>query len=225
LAKGLESHPKAEPRLQQGLDLEVCAGWASSFSRGLGGNHALLLSTKAWVWKAASSKVEPWRQQDWNLKCLQGGRALPLAVCAVALRLALTRARFAPHRRGAGAGSSPHGGSHTTSIQLTATHTARTQGAASAACIAPIPQPTRHTPPPREYTPSTLSLGAYWVQLKWFVTSCGGCGDRWVTAIKGSQPCVSPPRLASSSRVWPWLTHHAHGDRCHHMWRMQWRWR
>ena len=36
------------------------------------------------VWKAATSKAEPRQQQDWILKCVQGGRAHPLAACGVA---------------------------------------------------------------------------------------------------------------------------------------------
>jgi hypothetical protein len=36
------------------------------------------------VWKAATSKAEPRKTQDWVLKCLQGGRAHPLAACGMA---------------------------------------------------------------------------------------------------------------------------------------------
>jgi hypothetical protein len=32
------------------------------------------------VWRAATSKADPRQKQDWFLKCLQGGRALPLAI-------------------------------------------------------------------------------------------------------------------------------------------------
>jgi hypothetical protein len=40
--------------------------------------------TIARVWKAAASKADPRQQHDWILKCLQGGRAHPLAACGVA---------------------------------------------------------------------------------------------------------------------------------------------
>jgi hypothetical protein len=36
------------------------------------------------VWKAATSKADPRKQQDWILECLQGGRTRPLAACGVA---------------------------------------------------------------------------------------------------------------------------------------------
>jgi hypothetical protein len=36
------------------------------------------------VWKAATSKSDPRRLQDWILNCLQGERAHPLAACGVA---------------------------------------------------------------------------------------------------------------------------------------------
>jgi hypothetical protein len=36
---------------------------------------------RASVWRAATSKAEPRRQQDWILKRRQGGRARPLAAC------------------------------------------------------------------------------------------------------------------------------------------------
>ena len=42
------------------------------------------VSGEAWNWKAATSKADPRQQQDWILKCLQGGRVHPLAACGVA---------------------------------------------------------------------------------------------------------------------------------------------
>jgi hypothetical protein len=35
------------------------------------------------VWKAATLKADPRLQQDWLLRCLQGGRARPLAACGI----------------------------------------------------------------------------------------------------------------------------------------------
>ena len=46
---------------------------------------------RARVWKAATSKADPRRQQDCVLKCLRAGRAHPLAACAVATRYCSTR--------------------------------------------------------------------------------------------------------------------------------------
>jgi hypothetical protein len=42
------------------------------------------LGVRVRVCKAAASNADPRQPQDWFLKCLQGGRARPLAVCGVA---------------------------------------------------------------------------------------------------------------------------------------------
>jgi hypothetical protein len=60
------------------------------------------------VWKAAS-KAHPRQQQDWILRCLQGGRACHLAACAVAPALTACgtrnwRLRTEPRRRECGVG-------------------------------------------------------------------------------------------------------------------------
>jgi hypothetical protein len=55
---------------------------------------ARVLGKSARVWKAASSKADPTQKQDWILKCLQGGRAHPLAAWEVATLC------FSPHGAG-----------------------------------------------------------------------------------------------------------------------------
>jgi hypothetical protein len=52
------AEPLWQPRELARLDIEVSAGWVSPSSRGLCGGHALLLSTRRWVWKAATSKAD-----------------------------------------------------------------------------------------------------------------------------------------------------------------------
>jgi hypothetical protein len=52
---------------------------------------AICLLASPRVRKAATSKVDPWQQRDWILKCLQGGRVHPLAVLWGGNALQLTR--------------------------------------------------------------------------------------------------------------------------------------
>jgi hypothetical protein len=80
------------------------------------------------VWKAATSKADPRQQQDWILKCLQGGRTHPLAAFWVATLYC-----------------SPPLLVSTLSELHTPTHTSM---AAAARCVAPIRCVARATPSP-----------------------------------------------------------------------------